>query len=246
MTQTRRTLRELRSKKKQRERQSRSRAILVQLELLKELSKLGLRDTLMRAYNPPIELSTSDDIPDSEFVSSLFNELIHALQIAIFDCPLLGDYSVCDYLLYLHPIAQTLSRIISRNLKRDLQLKLERVKPLAQTDTALMAINELHYQHFHYSLADHMKFDEHIYFPTWSAKITKHGRLQHQVLLERAQPERRSVITNSGPRTAYRCGIPALNRVVWTEWSAAVARMSNEDKTYPVYVQPVPPRDIPK
>ncbi len=238
MKKKRRIARESRKEAVQKERQGRTRALLVKFGLWDELTKLGLKDVLLRAYNPKFEFSVSEEIPADEHIQNLLRDLIAAAQRATFNCPLLGDeYPIVDYLIYVHPLATTLCRIQIENLSRELQLKLERIKPLVEIDTSLNAFDEMYYQNLHRVVAGYGKIDNYLYRISWTADQTPHGRLKHRLVINRVKPEQRVVKKDMELRTAYRCGIPMLNDVDWTEWPSTALGEKNDDRKYPVFIQ---------
>src|SRR6478672_4274361 len=89
-----------RDKAKQRERECYIRSILEQLGVWGSV-RGELRAKLLQTRLDGIEFVTDDDIPPSETVDEMINELVKAAEQAKFNCPLLGsDYSVATFLVH--------------------------------------------------------------------------------------------------------------------------------------------------
>jgi hypothetical protein len=233
-----RQARESRNHATQTERRNRIRALLVQLGIWDELTDPRVKDYLLKAYYPPIELSVSEQVPTHERIWAVLRDLRRATENATFDCPLLGkNYSIVEYFKYVMPLADRLYKLRSADVGPALIQKLDELNPLDQTETYKAVIEELYYENLGRILRIHGRIDGYLYWLDWNTNWTTHGRLQQQLTLSRVRPEERSISKDGERRRVYRCGFAELNEVEWTEWRSSTLGLKDEDKVYPVFVQ---------
>ena len=220
-----------------RERQSRVRNLMVQLGIWNKVKNAQLKDYLLQAYYPPIEVSVSEDISTNEQVCTMQDEICEAISTATFDCPLLGqDFSVVDYFLYVKPLGERLRTIKLETAASEVRRQFEQAIYLANEETTHNAYMGM-CDGFVGVLWAHTRIDGFLYFVQYKRSWTENNRLQQQLTLNRVQPEQRRVGNDADLRTAYRCGYDILDGVKWIEWPSSALGLKFGQTVYPVFVQ---------